>query len=263
MTILTPEEELALAKRVAAGDEEAKRLLVEHNMRLVGNIAKRYSGSGIPYYDLVQEGCIGLIKAANKFDHSLGFKFSTYATWWIRQSINRAITDKARMIRLPGQTVQDLKDMSKVVERLYQQNGREVTAEDLSNELGIPVAKAKLQLSHLRDPAVCEDVTGIILQSVLAPVDVLTEVVDKILCEKLHDLINGLAPREALVLKLRFGFGEDTPRALEGVGAIMKLSKERVRQIEKKALKKLRQRIEPLPSAQDWLRSDFMVGGNG
>ncbi|MDD2956161.1 MAG: RNA polymerase sigma factor RpoD [Oscillospiraceae bacterium] len=245
--LLTPEEEIDLATRMAQGDPYARKRLSEANLRLVVSIAKRYVGRGMQFLDLIQEGNLGLIKAVEKFDHTKGFKFSTYATWWIRQAITRAIADQARTIRIPVHMVETINKVKKVSSQLLHKNGHEPTAEEISKELDMPVDKVREIMRVAQEPVSLETPIGEEEDSHLgdfipdddapAPADAASHTLLK---EQLSDVLQTLTPREEKVLRLRFGLEDGRSRTLEEVGKEFNVTRERIRQIEAKALRKLR-----------------------
>ncbi len=245
--LLTPEEEVELAERMSEGDPYARKRLSEANLRLVVSIAKRYVGRGMQFLDLIQEGNLGLIKAVEKFDHTKGFKFSTYATWWIRQAITRAIADQARTIRIPVHMVETINKVKKVSSQLLHKNGHEATAEEIAAELDMPLDKVREIMRVAQEPVSLETPIGEEEDSHLgdfipdddapAPADAASHT---LLREELEDVLSTLTPREKKVLELRFGLVDGRNRTLEEVGKEFNVTRERIRQIEAKALRKLR-----------------------
>ncbi len=246
--MVKPDEEIELARRIAKGDQDAKKRLIQANLRLVISIAKKYVNRGLPFQDLIQEGNLGLIRAAEKFDHTKGFKFSTYATWWIRQAISRGLADKSRTIRVPVHMVESINKMKKTSARLAQELGRKPTEAELSDAMELPVNKIQEIIQADREPISMEMPLNRDEETYLGDLIEDNEssrpdstTVEELMRQDLNRMLSQLTPRERDIMHLRYGLEDGRQRTLEEVGRLFNITRERVRQIEHKAFRKLRQ----------------------
>jgi RNA polymerase primary sigma factor len=246
--MVKPDEEIELARRIAKGDGDAKKRLIQANLRLVISIAKKYVNRGLPFQDLIQEGNLGLIRAAEKFDHTKGFKFSTYATWWIRQAISRGLADKSRTIRVPVHMVESINKMKKTSARLAQELGRKPTEQELSEAMDLPLAKIQEIIQADREPISMEMPLNRDEETYLGDLIEDNEssrpdstTVEELMRQDLNRMLSQLTPRERDIMHLRYGLEDGRQRTLEEVGRLFNITRERVRQIEHKAFRKLRQ----------------------
>ncbi len=246
--MVKPDEEIELARQIACGDRDAKKRLIQANLRLVISIAKKYVNRGLPFQDLIQEGNLGLIRAAEKFDHTKGFKFSTYATWWIRQAISRGLADKSRTIRVPVHMVESINKMKKTSSRLAQELGRKPTDTELSHAMEMPVSKIQEIMQADREPISMEMPLNRDEETYLGDLIEDNEssrpdstTVEELMRQDLNRMLSQLTPRERDIMHLRYGLEDGRQRTLEEVGRLFNITRERVRQIEHKAFRKLRQ----------------------
>ena len=252
LSLATQDQEKEFAKRILEGDHEAREALVTANLRLVVSIAKKYTNRGLLFLDLIQEGNLGLLRSIEKFDYTMGYKFSTYSTWWIRQAITRAIAEQSRVIRIPVHIMELVNKVRRQVSLFVQQNGREPTAEELASKTDLPIDKIKEIQKLTQEPVSLEVSVGekedTVLENYISNEGAVSPeeaVIDNILRDQITKVLKTLSEREQTVIKLRFGLEDGIPRSLEEIGRIMGVTRERVRQIEEKSLKKLRTNSSP------------------
>lgn len=252
LSLATHDQEKEFAKRILEGDHEAREALVNANLRLVVSIAKKYTNRGLLFLDLIQEGNLGLLRSIEKFDYTMGYKFSTYSTWWIRQAITRAIAEQSRVIRIPVHIMELVNKVRRQISNFVQQNGREPTAEELAQKTDLPIEKIKEIQKLTQEPVSLEvsvgDKEDTVLENYISNEGAVSPeeaVIDNILRDQITKVLETLSEREQTVIKLRFGLEDGIPRSLEEIGRIMGVTRERVRQIEEKSLKKLRTNSSP------------------
>lgn len=257
LSLVTHDQEREFAKRILDGDQEAREALVTANLRLVVSIAKKYTNRGLLFLDLIQEGNLGLLRSIEKFDYTMGYKFSTYSTWWIRQAITRAIAEQSRVIRIPVHIMELVNKVRRQISNFVQQHGREPSTEELAKQTGLPIEKIKEVQKLTQEPVSLEVSVGekedTVLENYISNEEAVSPeeaVIDNILRDQISKILDSLSEREQTVIKLRFGLDDAIPRSLEEIGRIMGVTRERVRQIEEKALKKLR--INASPKLKDY-----------
>ncbi|MBQ3643318.1 MAG: sigma-70 family RNA polymerase sigma factor [Candidatus Riflebacteria bacterium] len=257
LSLATHDQEKEFAKRILEGDPEAREALVTANLRLVVSIAKKYTNRGLLFLDLIQEGNLGLLRSIEKFDYTMGYKFSTYSTWWIRQAITRAIAEQSRVIRIPVHIMELVNKVRRQISNFVQQNGREPTAEELAEKTDLPIEKIKEVQKLTQEPVSLEVTVGdkedTVLENYISNEGAVSPeeaVIDNLLRDQISKVLETLSEREQTVIKLRFGLEDGIPRSLEEIGRIMGVTRERVRQIEEKSLKKLR--VNSSPKLRDY-----------